>query len=230
MRARSEAGGTRAGHRGPPSATSADAGTAGTKPWFKRRGWLISGALVVMVAVAVIVDLPEHQNRPGQISDDTSVMSQVNSDIGPCSYALKESFIIYRRLVAHNLKPSEVGQVPSLLSQDQTACSYADDNIYQLSQIDIPNSPSGKYMGQVINSVTLWATADALAVIEEIQAVAAKPADFKAPSTRARKRLARFEELLTQDRAKAEAELARANSMLQTRLPALNLTRVPASQ
>lgn len=192
-------------------------------PWYKRRAWLVSGALVVVVAVTVLTDLPGHDSRSGQITDDASVMSQVNSDIGPCSYALGESLTIYRDLSARSLTAPQVKQVPGLLEDDQNACSYTDDSIYELSDIDIPGSASGKYMGQVVNTVTLWATSDALAAIEEIQAVDVNPAD-----TTARQRLSHFERLLTQDRNQAESELGAADSLLKTRLPALNLSKVPA--
>jgi hypothetical protein len=226
-------GARRAGRTGTGPATMANGevpdgevqdGEVAVNPWYKRRAWLISAALVIVVAVTVLTDLPQHNSRSGQITDDTSVMSQVNSDIGPCSYALGESLTIYHDVNARTLTPSQVDQVPGLLQDDQNACSFTDDSIYQLSTIDIPGSASGKYMGQVVNTVTLWATSDALAAIEEIQAIDANPAD-----TTARSRLSHFEQVLTHDRAQAESELGAADSLLQTHLPALNLTQVRAS-
>jgi hypothetical protein len=193
-------------------------------PWYKRRAWLVSGTLVVVVAVAVLTDLPQSSTRPGQISDDSSVISQVNSDVGPCSYALGESLTIYHDLNAHTLTPSEINQVPGLLRDDQAACSFTDDSIYELSTIDVPGSASGKYIGEVVSTVTWWATADALAAIEEIQVADSNPAD-----TQAKARLGHFERLLASERALAESQLAAADSVLQTRLPALQLTRVPSS-
>jgi hypothetical protein len=209
------------GAAGVSQATNADE-EVHVNPWYKRRAWLVSAALVVVVAITVVTDLPQHSSRAGQISDDTTVMSQVNTDVGPCSYAVGESLTIYRDLSAHTLTAADAGQVPGLLRDDQAACSFTDDSIYQLSTIDIPGSASGKYMGQVVSTVTLWATADALAAIEEIQAY-----DSNA-SSQAQSRLVHFERLLSQDRARAESELGAADSLLQTRLPALNLARVPA--
>jgi hypothetical protein len=212
-----------AGRTGKTPAATAE-GEAPVNPWYRRRAWLVSAALVVVVAVAVLTDLPQHASRVGQISDDTNVMSQVNTDIGPCSYALGESLTIYRDLNARTLTSSQINQVPGLLREDQSACSFTDDSIYQLSTIDIPGSASGKYMGQVVSTVTLWATSDALAAIEEIQAINSNPAD-----TTARERLSHFERMLARDRAQAESELGAADSLLQTHLPALNLAQVPAS-
>lgn len=207
----------------PATAYGADPEERGS-PWYKRRGWLVSAALVVVVVVTVLTDLPGHDSRAGQISDDASVMSQVNTDIGPCSYALGESLTIYHDLSAGTLTPSEMKQAPGLLQDDQNACSYTDDSIYELSDIGIPGSASGKYMGQVVSTVTLWATSDALAAIEEIQAIDSNPSD-----TTAKGRLVHFEQVLTRDRDQAESELGAADSLLQTHLPALNLAKVQAS-
>jgi hypothetical protein len=216
-------GATGTGRTGRAPAAAAD-GEASVSPWYKRRAWLVSAALVLVVAVTVLTDLPGHDSRAGQISDDASVMSQVNSDIGPCSYAIGESLTIYRDLSTHTLTPSEMNQVPGLLHDDQDACSYTDDSIYELSNIDIPGSTSGKYMGEVVSTVEWWATADALAAIEEIQIL-----DSNLSDATAKARLGHFERALTSERAQAESELGAADALLQTHLPALNLAQVQAS-
>ena len=90
-------------------------GTGGTvkgSPWYRRRAWLVSAALIVVVGVTVLTDLPQHSSRSGQITDDTSVMTQVNTDVGPCSYAVGESLTIYRDLRAHTLTPAQVQAGP----------------------------------------------------------------------------------------------------------------------
>ena len=93
-------------------------------------------------------------------------MTQLNTDVGPCSYAVGESITIYRDLRAHTLTPAQSRQVPGLLRDDQAACSFTDDSVYQLSTIDVPGSASGRDIGQVVSTVTLWATSDALSAIE----------------------------------------------------------------
>jgi hypothetical protein len=198
--------------------------TVPKKPLYKRRGVLVPGALTLVLAVVVLTDLPQNSSRAAQISNDTTVMSQVNSDIGPCSYALEETFTIYRDLSAGSLSRSEERQVPGLLTDDQTACSFMDDSIYQLSTITVPGSGSGRDLGQLVGTVTLWATADALSAIEQVQVLDTDPSDRQAL-----KLLAGDEKLLGSDRAAAEAELAAADKTVGTRLPALDLAEVPAS-
>jgi hypothetical protein len=193
-------------------------------PWYKRRAWLVSVALILVVGVTVLTDLPQHSSRSGQITDDTSVMTQLNTDVGPCSYAVGESFTIYRDLRGHTLTPAQSKQVPGLLRDDQAACSFTDDSIYQLSTIDVPGSASGRDVGQVVSTVTLWATSDALSAIEQIQALDSNPADGAAKQL-----LDHQEQLLTQDRSRAESQLGAADALLQAKLPALRLTQVPAA-
>jgi hypothetical protein len=207
----------------PPATAYGSDPEAQGSPWYRRRAWLVAVALVVVVLVTVLTDLPQHTSRSGQITDDTSVMSQVNADVEPCSYALGESFIIYRDLSAHTLTPSEAKQAPGLLRDDQDACSFTDDSIYQLSTIDIPGSASGRYVGQAVSTVTLWATSDALSAIEQIQVLESNPSDGAAKAL-----LAHDEQLLAHDRALAESQLGAADAILQTKLPALKLTQVRA--
>jgi hypothetical protein len=180
--------------------------------------------LTLVLAVVVLTDLPQDSSRSAQISNDTSVMSEVNGDIGPCSYALGESFNIYRDLYARSLTEAEQRQVPGLLTDDQAACSFTDDSIYQLSTITVPGSGSGRDLGQLVGTVTLWATADALSAIEQVQVL-----DSDLSNRHALKVLASDEKLLRSDRAQAEAELAAADKSVQARLPALDLAQAPAS-
>ncbi|MGO9657289.1 MAG: hypothetical protein ACLQVK_26830 [Acidimicrobiales bacterium] len=207
-----------------PGALTATEANVPKKPLYKRRGVLVPGALTLVLAVVVLTDLPQNSSRAAQISNDTTVMSEVNSDIAPCSYALGETFTIYRDLSAGSLSRSEERQVPGLLTDDQTACSFTDDSIYQLSTITVPGAGSGRDLGQLVGTVTLWATADALSAIEQVQLLDTDPSNGHALKV-----LAGAEKLLGSDRAAAEAELAAADRSVGTRLPALDLTEVPAS-
>jgi hypothetical protein len=199
-------------------------GAAPKKPFYQRRAFLVPGVLTVVLAVVVLTDLPQNSSRTAQLSNDKTVMSEVNSDIGPCSYALGEALNIYGDLSAGSLTSAEQRQVPGLLTDDQTACSFTDDSIYQLSTITVPGSGSGRDLGQLVGTVTLWATADALSAIEQVQVL-----DSDLSDRHALEALASAEKLLRSDRAQAEAELAAADRSVQARLPALDLAPVSAS-
>jgi hypothetical protein len=193
-------------------------------PWYRRRATLVAVGVIAVIAVTVVTDLPQHDSRAADIGGDTTVMSEINSDVGPCSYALHETLTIYHDLTTHTLSKEDASQVPGLLRDDQAACSFTDDSIYQLSTIDVPGSASGKDLGQVEGTVTLWATSDALSAIEDVQTLSLDPSNAAA-----RRSLAKAENELSRDRAQAEAELAAADRNLRTHLPALQLSSVPAS-
>jgi hypothetical protein len=180
--------------------------------------------LVAVVAATVAVDLPKHGSRTGQISDDSRVVAQVNQDVGPCSYALGESFTIYSDLSRRTLTASGARQVPGLLRHDQEACSLTDDSIYQLSIIDVPGSASGRDIGQLVSTVRVWATSDALSAIEQIQAL-----DSDRNNGTAHEVLVHDAQLLAHDRQQAGDDLDAADALLQTHLPALHLAPVPTS-
>jgi hypothetical protein len=151
------------------------------------------------------------------------VVSQVNENVGPCSFALSESFTIYDDLATGSLTPSERGEVPSLLNDDQSACSFTDNSIYNLSTMDVPGGAYGNDLGQIVSVVTLWATSDALAGIEEIQVLETTPSDLKA-----RQSLAQDIRVLGHDRAQALAELQAVDKLLGTHLASLHLAQPPA--
>ena len=206
----------------PLSATDGGGKGKGKGSWYLRKGFLVPAVVVVVLAVVVVTDLPQSPSRAAQISNDTIVMQEVNADIGPCSYALAESFTIYKDLAARTLSRAERDQVPTLLTDDQTACSFTSQSIYDLSTIVVPGSASGKDLGQLVGIVTLWATSDALAAIEQIQTFDSNPSGGGVA-----RNLGAEDKMLAHDRAAAEAELAAVDGVVREHLPALVLAQAP---
>jgi hypothetical protein len=193
------------------------------RPFFKRRAVIVAAVVIVVAAVTVVTDLPQHQTRAEQISADTAIMKQVNSDLASCAYAANESFTIWNDQEAHTLSPSDVSRVPGLLRDDQTACSFTSESIFDLtSNIEVPQTSAGKPLGALVGTVTLWATSDALSAIESIQTLTSDPGNSSAL-----KQLQKEEPILASDRAHAEAQLEAADKILVTRLPGLNLPVLP---
>jgi len=192
-------------------------------PFYKRRAVVVTAAILVILVVTVITDLPEHSTLAAQYTDDKSVMQQVNADLASCSFAANESFTIYADQKTHSLSQSDISRVPGLLSDDQSACSFTSESIYDLSSdIEVPGSSSGKPLGQMVGTVTLWATSDALSAIESIQTLFDHPSNVSALG-----QLVKEENLLASDRSQAEAELAAADKVLGKNLPGLNIASLP---
>ena len=69
--ARDNNGGTNGGGILPP---------AGKPVWYRRRGVLVGAVVVVILAVTVISDLPQHTSIASQVSDETTVINEINAD------------------------------------------------------------------------------------------------------------------------------------------------------
>lgn len=208
-------------HEGSGPGALGQSAPARRAPWYRRRGVLLAAGIAAIVAVTVVSDLPQHQSRTVQVSAALGVLKEVNADVGPCAYALHEAVLISGDLRSGQLTASQRGQVPGLLRDDQAACSFTDDSIYQLSTIEVPGTAAGKTLGALVNTVTLWATSDALAAIEQIQAQSTHR-----PGTAQPARLRPIEVQLARDNAEASSQLTAAGTELHTTLPALALTAV----
>jgi hypothetical protein len=188
--------------------------------WYRRRAFLVFVGVVAVVGAAVITDLPTHTSRATDIRGETTVIGEINADVAPCVFAVREALTLYSDETSGTLSSGNRSQIPALLRDDQNACSFTDSSIFDLSNIEVPGSPAGKHIGEAVNTVTVWATSDALGAIEVVQTLTSRPTDRKA-----RAQLLVDERLLAQDRAKATAEINAAGRTLRTRLPALNLSK-----
>lgn len=207
-------GPTTAPHPGPPSPGP----DPGPGPWYRRRAFLVGIGVVAVVGAAVISDLPTATSRASDIQAESAVISEINTDLAPCVYSIHEALTFYSE-ESGGLSPADQAQIPGLLRDDQNACSYTNANIYELSDIDLLDTPAGKQVGQAVNTATIWATSDALAAIEAVQSMTSDPADRKAKSM-----LLAAEKLLAADRDKATAQIDAAGRLLATRLPSLGLS------
>ncbi len=192
---------------------------AGRPRWYRRRAALVAIGVVVVVGAAIISDLPTSTSRASDAQGESSVISEINADIGPCVFAVREALTLYSDSTG-TLSAANRAQIPGLLRDDQTACSYTDANIFDLSDISVPGTAAGKQVAQAVNTVTVWATSDALSAIEAVQALTSHQAD-----TKARTELRADERLLAADRDKATAEIDAAGRLLRTRLPALDVSK-----
>ncbi len=198
------------------------AGSSGVQ-WWKRRSVFVSLMVAAVVAATVLTDLPQHASLALQASDDVSTMKTVNGYLNSCSYAVKQTFTIYRDERAHSLSPSDRGEVPGLLSGDEAACTFTNDDIYELSSVEVPGTKAERDLQRLVSVVTTWATSDAAAAIGAIETLSSSPSNAKA-----RGRLSKAEKNMTSDRKRAVTDLREAESILDAKLPAVNIPTVTA--
>lgn len=209
----------------PPIESAAFEGAPPAQPrvWWRRRSYLVALVVAVIVVVTVLTDLPQGASPSVQYRTDLGVMSSVNSSISGCSYAVKESFMIHRRQLAGSLTAFDKAQVPKLLQDDQMACSFTSQPIFDLSNVEVPSSTSGRYLARMVGTVTTWATSDCLAAIEAIQKLWVHPQEASAL-----RQLAKAQRLMASDRTLSEGDVSSADQIVQNRLPKLRLTSEPA--
>lgn len=191
--------------------------------WERHRGLAIAAAVLVIVLITVISDLPTSTTRASDISAERAVMSEVNSDLQPCAYSLKQAFRIWSLQARHQLTSAERAPTPGLLSDDQSACSFTNEGIYDLANIQAPGTPAGKQVGALIATATLWTTSDSLRAIEDVQTLMSDP-----DNGGVRSNLLHEESLLTTDRRKALAAERAADRDLGTHLQPVDLPAVSA--
>jgi hypothetical protein len=192
--------------------------------WQRHKGLVVVAAVLVVLLITVLTDLPVNTTRADDIGAERSVMSEVNSDLAPCALAIHQAIGIWNLQAAHALTPADRAPTPGLLSDDQTACSYTNENIYDLSEIQVPGTAAGKQLGQLVSTVTLWSTSDALRAIEDVQTLMGDPTDSSVQQN-----LAKEEAQLAADRHTAIGQESAADRSLATRLPPVDLPPVSRS-
>ena len=203
--------------------TTDTAPAAKKKPvWERHRGLAIAAAVLVIALITVITDLPTPTTRASDTSAERAVMSEVNSDLQPCAYSLKQALGIWSLQEKHQLSAADRAPTPGLLSDDQSACSFTNQGIYDLTNnIDTPGTAAGKQLGNLVATATLWVTSDALAAIEDVQRLLGNPHDVAATSN-----LSKEEAQLAADRRTALAQEDAADRDLNTRLQPVDLPSV----
>lgn len=190
--------------------------------WYKRRGFLITASVIGVIGVSVLMDLPHHPSHAEQVSASQSLVKEVNGDVASCAYAVHEAFIIHGDQLAGSLSAANRARVPTLLHDDQSACSFTDSSINTLATIQPPASVARAELSSIAYSTTLWASSDADAAIIDIQTLYSTPGAQKIVTD-----LNKRERLLATDREIAMRARARAAQKLGATLPGLALPRLP---
>jgi hypothetical protein len=192
--------------------------------WQRHRRLAIAAAVLVIALITVLTDLPTPTSRASDIAAERSVMTEVNSDLQPCAYAIHQALSLWSLQAAHRLTPAERVPTPGLLSDDQSACSFTNQGINDLAtNIQTPGTSAGKDLGNVIAAAMLWTTSDALRAIEDVQTLMNRPGNATVRD------LAKAETQLSSDRRTAVAAENAADRDLDTRLQPVDLPPVPAT-
>ena len=189
--------------------------------WQRHRGLLIGLTVFVVLLITVLSDLPVSTSRADDINAERSVMSEVNTDLAGCALAVHQAIGIWDLQASHELTPADRAPTPGLLSDDQTACSFTNENIYDLANIQVPGTPAGKHLGQLVAAALLWTTSDSLRAIEDVQTLMNNSANASALHS-----LSTEEARLAKDRSNAISQEEAANRALNIHLPPVDLPAI----
>jgi hypothetical protein len=190
--------------------------------WQRRRSLVIALTVVVIAVITVLTDLPVPTSRASDISAERAVMSEVNTDIGPCGLGLHQSIGIWNLQASHRLPAEGRASSPGLLSDDQAACSFTNEGINDLTtNLQVPGTAAGKDLGELVATTTLWTTSDALKMIEDVQTLMDHPGDRAVL-----RNLAKEQSQLAADRRTALSQEHAADTALNTDLQPVRLPAI----
>jgi hypothetical protein len=211
----------------PTVATGAPEGGAAThEAWYRRRSVLLGASIVVIVAIAVVTDLPTPQSHASNVAAANAFMREVNADLRPCDYAVLEAYTFRQEQLDGTLSALNRAHLASQLDDDEIACSYVDPAVTDLTSLDSPGTTVAQPLGQMLATATLWVASDAQEAIGTIQSLSTDPTSGTQLAT-----LAKETARLAKDRAGARASMATADELVATQLDEVNLptVSVPAS-
>jgi len=196
---------------------------ASSSPWYRRRSVLLGGGVALIVAIAVVTDLPTTATHASDVAAANAFVRQVNDDLRPCGFAVQEAYGFRMDQLRGTLTAMERAQLPSLLNDDEVACSYADASISDLTSIESPGTAASGPLGDALATSLQWVTFDALSAINSIQKLSTAPGN-----TKALRALAHDTMLLASDRASVIATMQLANASLRSTVVAVGLPSLPS--
>ena len=195
-----------------------------TKAVWYRRPWVLAAlSLIVIVAISVVIDLPRPITKAQDLTSQNASIKEINADLAPCAFAVKETFHFYNQNVNGKLTSSNLAQMPKLLNDDEIACSFASEPVYDLTNnLQVEDTAAGKHIDRMKTDVQIWMTDYALAAIKDIQYL------FLHPGYAATIRhLAKQEVQLATGRALALSDEVQAEAVLGPGLHALKIPTLP---
>ena len=202
-----------------PASMAASSLVSSRAVWFKRPWVVVVLAVLVVVAISVVTDLPHPITKAEDASNQNGALKLINSDLSKCTYALAQAFQFYREQVAGTLTDSQRSIVNTYLPSDQVVCSFAGPNMSDLTNnLQVQDTAAGKKIDALLRATINWMDPDADGAIVDITKLFNHPGDSAALED-----LTKRETSLARDRQTALNDLSSANTLLGTQLYKLKL-------
>lgn len=188
------------------------------RPWYRRRAFLTSVGVAVVLAATVVTDLPTSSTKADDLKTSQEIVSEVVADAAPCNLGMTEAFTFYADVTTSHITAANRAQIPALIRDDLSACSFTDQSIVDLASIDVPGNAAGRALNTVAQNVLTWCDPAALTAIGQITDLIEKKS-----TVAGRARLAADERALTTDRS----AVYRSVAALEHRLRSTDLKHIP---
>ena len=142
-----------------------------------KRPWvLLTLGIALVIAISVITDFPRPITKAQDAGDQIATMKAINVDLAPCVFALQESLRFHVEDLKGQLTKSDLNQIPGLLAGDRTACSFASEPVYDLTNnIQVTDTTAGIHIDHLKNLVTLWVTGHGLRAVDDVSTLFTEP-------------------------------------------------------
>lgn len=147
-------------------------GRAAPGRWYQKPKWLLMVAVVAIVAIAVVLDLPTPVSASGRRADLTAYMRTLRQDIGQCSGGVQDAVTAYRDAQAGRLPASTAR---TFVSQGIDACSFTNGGMVDLGQIQPPRSLARLHLDSLAGQVDAWGYRDGYAALKALERLLAVP-------------------------------------------------------
>lgn len=194
-----------------------------SRPWYRRRGWLLTWSLLVLAGAAAVVDYPHQASGTQKAHDGAAFVKSVTANLLPCDVSLQNAFDVYGSVTGGS-SPLRRSEAARLLQDDLQACSFTNSNLYSMATTSPPRSLSHSGLTNLTSTLTLWADPNADAAILDLSKLLANPSN-----TSARADLKGRIAALARYRAQALAMVATADKRLHAKLPVPPLIGITAA-
>lgn len=210
-----------AGGRGP---IGAGLGSAAEEPvpWYRRRGWLVAVAVVLVAAIAVVVDLPRRNTPALRRQDLASFLSGLETEVGQCNAGLHDAVHAYNDATAVP-RTLPMSTAATYTQDGISACSFTNSGVVALASQQAPRTLLPLGVAKLPSQVGVWAAYQAFTALQDLKVVIAHPSSATAVATYD-KRIA----ALNAQRAAIEHEITSAQHLAGARPADLPLTQVGA--
>jgi hypothetical protein len=184
---------------------------------YRKAGWALLGAVAVLVAAAVVSDLPVSATAAARQADLRTFVGTIEGDIGQCSGGLGDAVTARQEELVGKVAHSTV---TTFITQAIAVCSFTDAGVVDLGGLQPPRSLVSLHLDALAPDADAWAYLYAFTTLQDLKVVETHPGPAATASYR--------HEVAGLDRQRAaiDALVARADRRLGVRV-SLPLAYVP---